>query len=478
MNEGVPPPPESQPYKLVLVYPGVKVPKDLPLIQAEMSAYLMNKISAVIELEVIDWNAWADKSKMMRAAGEPFDLMFTAGWDNYASSVYKEQFVPLNDLLQQYGKDITDALGSDFLSGSQIHGRNYAVPTVKEFAQSYGLLMRKDLAETYKFNSTGLKSLDELEIMLRTLKVNEPNISPLVGSRFTNALITGHYDLFASNIGIAYNSNKPQAINITEDAQYVEIMRRMHKWYKEGLIHKDSGTLEEDQSWHFIRNGKGAAIGSPLKPGKDKEMSVSLGIDLVQFEALPPVTTSIEATGAMLAISRTSRNKETAMRFLNLLYSDPTLLNLLDWGIEGKHYVKKLNSRIGYPEGVGAGGVGFSNNGWMFGNQKLAYLWENEDPDKWRNFERFNDAAYKSIALGFFFNSELVKTELANLAIVDREYQKGLYSGTINPDTTLPLYIKQQKAAGIDKVMVEVQRQLDAWVLLKQNRDLQHAEAR
>ncbi|MFD0698712.1 ABC transporter substrate-binding protein [Paenibacillus sp. GCM10027628] len=458
---------QPQPSKLVLVYPGTKVPKDLPLVQAEMSRYLQRKINTVIELRVIEWNAWADKSKMMKAAGEPFDLMFTAGWDNYADSVYKGQFTPLNELLQLYGQGITEALGSDFMRASQINGRNYAVPTVKEFAQSYGLLLRKDLSDAYKFDNTGIKSLNELEVMLRTLKSNEPGLSPLVGSRFANALLASRYDVLAGNIGIAYRNSTPRVINITEDAEYADIMRRMHKWYQEGLIHKDAGTMEEDQSWYLIRSGKGAAIGSPLKPGKDKEMSVSLGIDLVQFAISPPITTSVEATGAMLAISRNSSNKEAAMRFLNLLYTDPALLNLLDWGIEGKHYVKISDNRIRYPEGVRASDIGYSNNAWMFGNQKLAYLWENEDPQKWLHYDRFNETAFRSAALGFFFNLEPVKTELANLAVVDREYQKGLYSGTINPDRILPLYIKQQKEAGIDKVVAEMQKQLDAWMLEK-----------
>lgn len=42
----------------------------------------------------------------------------------------------------------------------------------------------------------------------------------------------------------------------------------------------------------------------------------------------------------MLAISTTSEDPARAMMFINLLHTDPYLNNLLNYGIEGKHYLK------------------------------------------------------------------------------------------------------------------------------------------
>ena len=77
-----------KPYKLTLVYPGAPQ-KDLALVQEEMSKYLTEKINATIELKPIDWGSWTDKTNLMKISGESFDLMFTAGWFNYALDVSK-----------------------------------------------------------------------------------------------------------------------------------------------------------------------------------------------------------------------------------------------------------------------------------------------------------------------------------------------------------------------------------------------------
>ena len=59
-----------------------------------------------------------------------------------------------------------------------------------------------------------------------------------------------------------------------------------------------------------------------------------------------------------------------AMMFLNLLHTDKYLINLLNWGIENKHYKKVSDNVIDYAPGVDAKTTGYSmNQSWMFGNQ-------------------------------------------------------------------------------------------------------------
>ena len=47
------------------------------------------------------------------------------------------------------------------------------------------------------------------------------------------------------------------------------------------------------------------------------------------------------------------------------------------------------------------------------------------------------------------------------------EYRCGLEWGVLDPDTALPEFRAKLKAAGIDKVVEEKQRQLDAWLETK-----------
>ena len=152
------------------------------------------------------------------------------------------------------------------------------------------------------------------------------------------------------------------------------------------------------------------------------------------------------------------------MKFLDLMYEDAELVNLLDWGIEGKHYVKVSDNVIKYPEGVTMLTNGYNlNMSWLFGNQFLSYVFEGEDPDIWQKMKEFNVQAIKSKAMGFTMNPESVKTEIAAVSNVIAQYYLVLETGSADPDKVLPQFIEKLKTAGIDKVIADKQRQLDEW---------------
>lgn len=452
-----------KPYKITLVYPAT-APKDLQLVQEEMSKYLTEKINATIELKPIEWASWDDKTNLMKISNEPFDLMFTASWFSYPKDVAKGQYLELDELMAQYGKDIPGILGEEFIKGSRIGGKLYALPTKKEFGQGFGFLLDKKLVDKYKFDTNGAKTLEDMEAMFQTIKDNEPGVTPIVSSKFTNIWEAANYDGIVANLAIPRGSKELKAVDTLEDPKFLEFYKRMFQWNQNGWFDKDILTSDADQGMNMIKAGKAFAVAQSLKPGKDKEMTVSLGVEVVQVETAEPFTTTGDAQGAMLGISRTSKDPARAMMFLNLLYSDPKLLNMLDWGIEGIHYVKKSDLMIDFPEGVNADTQTYPNpGGWMFGNQFNSYLWANEDPNKWEEFKKFNERAEHSIALGFAFNQEPVKSEMASIANVEKEFGASLRSGAVDPEKIIAKWKEKRKSAGFDKVKAEVEKQLAAW---------------
>ncbi|MGG4107292.1 ABC transporter substrate-binding protein [Paenibacillus lautus] len=452
-----------KPYIITLVYPAT-APKDLQLVQEEMSKYLTEKINATIELKPIEWASWDDKTNLMKISNEPFDLMFTASWFSYPKDAAKGQYLELDDLMAQYGKDIPGILGEEFIKGSRIGGKLYALPTKKEFGQGFGFLLDKKLVDKYKFDTNGVKTLEDLEAMFQTIKDNEPSVTPIVSSKFTNIWEAANYDGIVANLSIPRGSKELKAVDTLEDPKFIEFYKRMFQWNQNGWFDKDILTSDADQGMNMIKAGKAFAVAQSLKPGKDKEMTISSGVEVVQVETAEPFTTTGDAQGAMLGISRTSKDPARAMMFLNLLYSDPKLLNMLDWGIEGIHYVKKSDIMIDFPEGVNADTQTYPNpGGWMFGNQFNSYLWANEDPNKWEEFKKFNERAEHSIALGFAFNQEPVKSEMASIANVEKEFGASLRSGAVDPEKIITKWKEKRKSAGFDKVKAEVEKQLSAW---------------
>ena len=108
-------------------------------VQDAINAYLQPKIGAKLEFVLVSWGDWDAKALTALQAGERIDLFFTADWKGYARSVGQGLFAPLNvdegeygNLLENYGQAILSSLNPAFLTGTQVGGVNYAVPTNKE----------------------------------------------------------------------------------------------------------------------------------------------------------------------------------------------------------------------------------------------------------------------------------------------------------------------------------------------------------
>jgi len=134
----------------------------------------------------------------------------------------------------------------------------------------------------------------------------------------------------------------------------------------------------------------------------------------------------------------------------------------LNFGIEGVHYEKVTDNIIKETEATSRYSPGTN---WMLGNQFLNYLWDTESSNKWEQFQQFNEGVVDSPGLGFVFDGDEVKSEVAAVVNVDKQYLIALESGSVDPDVVLPEYIKKLKIAGIDKIIAAKQKQFDQFLL-------------
>jgi putative aldouronate transport system substrate-binding protein len=66
---------------------------------------------------------------------------------------------------------------------------------------------------------------------------------------------------------------------------------------------------------------------------------------------------------------------------------------------------------------------------------------------------------------GFTFNSENVKSQIANIANVSTQYANPLYIGAVkNVDESLTQLTDKLQAAGLDKVKAEVEKQTQEYL--------------
>ncbi|MFD0696574.1 ABC transporter substrate-binding protein [Paenibacillus sp. GCM10027628] len=458
------------PVELVMVYAGPGEPKDMQVVQEAINKVTKEKINATVKLTMIGWAAWQQQSTLMLSGNEKVDLMLS-GLGTYSQTVARGQYIALDDLLAKQGQGVKKALDDldpAFLNATKIKGKIYAVPSIRDLAADYGITMRKDIVDKYKIDISKIKSYDDLDPIFKIVKENEPNMIPTV-KYSTNSIIDTHFNAYMDSLSDGFGvlpglDNGLKVVNWYETPEYAKMLDMVRRWFVAGYIAKDAATSTETQ-YNMVKAGKAFSFMSHMKPGIAEQESRISGVEMVSAHFVPATTATGNITSIMWSITKNSKNPERAMMLLNLLYTDKDLVNLFDWGIEGKHYVKtSTDNIIEYPQGVDPKTHGYNlNMGWMFGNQFLSYIFKGDSPTLWKELADFNKNSKKSKALGFTYSAEPVKTEVAAVRNVVDQYQKALETGTVDPVTKLPEFNKQLKAAGIDKIIAEKQKQLDEW---------------
>jgi putative aldouronate transport system substrate-binding protein len=238
----------------------------------------------------------------------------------------------------------------------------------------------------------------------------------------------------------------------------------MRRWYQNGWIVPDATTNPQGGTTQ-VGAGKLFGFASNLKPGFDAQSTLGTGgVKMVTSTFTPALTHTQYASLLTWSIPVTCKNPEKAAQFLNLMFTDPVVYNLVNWGIEGKHYVKMNDRIITYPEGVTADNTGYNMNlTWFYGNSLIGYMWEGNAYDVNDQMLEFNSTATISKATGFNFDTTSVRNAIAAVTNVINEYRLAMGAGMLDVDENLPKFIASLKGAGIDEIIAEKQRQLDAW---------------
>ena len=145
------------------------------------------------------------------------------------------------------------------------------------------------------------------------------------------------------------------------------------------------------------------------------------------------------------------------------------LYNILVYGIEGEHYEKVTNNKVrpvGYTKQPAANAP-YGQYAWALGNSFNAYQIYSEwdDPSLDSDFiKKLNSDARESKLMGFSLDTTPIKLELKQIDAVVEEY--GDMKQMIISENCAEMYdefVEKLKLAGDDKVVAEIQRQIDEW---------------
>lgn len=432
--------------------------KDVDKVMDEVSKYTKEKINATVKMKMIDFGDYTQKMQVMAASGEPMDILFTSSWGfDYVQNARKGAFMELDDLLKNEGKGIVESLDPAFLEGSKVDGHNYAIPANKELPAQEVWRFNKELLDKYNLDISNVRSMESLEPLLKTIKENEPEITPYAMVKDFVPLMPFDYLIEKLPMAVKIDTKDYKVVNILETQEAKDALKTVHKFYQEGYISPEAATTTSVDD--LYKSGKWFMDRASTQPFADNLWSASYGYPVVSTPAGDPYIYNWSVMGSMQAISANSKYPEKAMEFLNLLNTDPVLRNMVDSGIEGVHYekvgdnvMKNLDESKNYDMPT-----------FSLGNLMITYLNEGDPENKWDEFRKFNESGINAPLLGFNFDTSKVTTELAAVQNVKEEYWSALMTGTVDPDQYLPKAIEKFKAAGIDKIIAEAQKQIDEW---------------
>lgn len=398
------------------------------------------------------------------ASSEKLDLMYEY-CGNVTSAISSGQILPITDYLDSYGSDMKSEISESDWKCVTFNGNIYGVPSNKEKATGWGFAMNKEMADATGIDYSSIKTEEELEPLLEKVKEMYPDVYPIVSHVGSMSLMANSDDL-GGDIGSleSVSSDSTEVINYYATDKYMNEMKLRYDWAQKGLIMPDASTSTEMAN-SLIGSGKGFGRFTNTKPGIEQEIEKESGKEIVVLNLVEPYTTTTRVD-IVWYVPHNSDKPERAVQVLNEIYTNPDLANILINGLEGTHYefTDKDNGVINYPDGVTASNTGYTSLPWAWPNEAISYVWEGNDPDIWDQTQEFNNNAVVSPAKGFAWDNTNVQNEVTACANVTAKYGPALQCGSLDPETTIPKFLDELKAAGADTIIAEKQRQLDDWL--------------
>lgn len=444
--------------------------KDQELVEKEANKIIQEQLGVTLNFRFIDTGSYNDKMNVIISSGEAFDICFTSSWaNNYLQNIKKNAFLDISDLLKEYGPDIIGKTDSRVLDALSIGNKIYAIPSQIPLSTLSSRVLKKELVDKYHFDYKNAKSLASLEPFLENIKQNEPGIIPLLvqgKSPLSDYSSDQRYNDDTVSV-LRFDEKTKQYVKYFEIPEVVEKYRLLNKYYKKGYIAKDAATQKDYMA--EAKSGKYAVMNSVGYYTEDgSKSSMTYGFPCVETFLNQDIITTAGVMTAMTAIGNKSENPEQAIKLLNLIWKDPVLSNTLAYGVEGIHYTVEKKAEDGTIISVQP--KSGSEQTWAIWHNWLGPLWDQWD-SPWNRAEaleemkKINEEAEVSSSFGFIFNSEPVKTEIAQLTSVFNEISPIFNTGSMPDfDEYLNNANKKLETVGIDKVLAEINKQFNEWM--------------
>lgn len=415
---------------------------------------------------------------------ERIDLMMLHGQD-ITTYINRGMLKSMDDLLEKYGSDITGLLeeGIHVTEGAVIKNTTYGVAPVPELpGKGYGLWLPARLVQEtgLAYEENHIYTLEELTCFLEKCKELYPESYPL--GQITSGQKTSTYAWYGGNLQAGRTSDPcvlradGRFVNLYETKEHETFLEYLNRWYQAGYIYPDAAFtdayLEELVAAGLVLMYPGISV-----PGM--EMEELFGEPCVCLRTSPVILEGGNPSAGFWVIPVTSGNPDAAMKFLNLLYADTRISNLIQYGIASRHYVvlDVESGRISYPYGVSRKSTGYYNPLGLYGDRRQMYTFDTKELIARKQAYLAEALDEPDVYRDFLFETDLVNSELAAIQKVVEKYVPVLESGSVDKGS-YEEFLREMQIAGVERVIEEKQRQLEEYKELLREDDEQLPQKR
>ena len=448
-----------------------------------LANYLPN---TTVEFECIPPADYAEKWKLTSSSQEKVDIVWHGWMLPYASEVKKGSYLELDELIDKIAPELWDEIPETIMDKSRVSGKLYSIPNMQQMVSYVSSLdIPIDIYEKYKDNinvdelaaffsakeTMDKESWDKIEEIIKMVKDGGDLKKGVYG--FADHVEKG-YEWISNPYKIKDSGDDYTPINLYRTPEYKTFVEVYADWFQKGYIRKDILTAENVGTERYeVKGGANYLVGQGTMPtqAEIEAQNVATKPAYVKIPFDDEHYIPYMASASNTAISMICENPERAMKLIALMNTakGKELNDLLVYGIEGEHYTK-INDKEVQPIGYTSQPTSESPYGqyrWAVGNTFHGYeiYMENKNPIYTNDFiKNLNESARASKLQGFTLDTDPIKIELAQVTAVIGEYKTSLNSGAAaDPMKLYDEFQEKLIAAGDDKVVAEIQRQIDEW---------------
>lgn len=447
------------------------------VVSAKINEYLKGKINAAMRFRWVSWTDWLTQYNLLVATGQGLDIVTSGGWLDCWPNAQKGAFLALDDLLPKYApRTFAEVPKSDW-DLSRYAGKIYFLPE-NSFTQyvNHGLFYRGDWAK--KAGISKITTWDDVTKYLDYIKKNMPGIIPWNNANqweHGEGWIVSHTEAVPIDVVPgrllyfkSFKSDPYAVFSPYMDKTFEDFAVLMKQWADAGYWKADV-LNNKDDTRQFLYDGKTGMDEHHIQTyfGLRVEMDRRQpGSDVQMFGFYEPTKNLIRMpiTHGASAISAQSKNPERALMLYELIRQDRTLYELLNYGIKDRNYFVNDKGQRYRPADWDQTKYQYWSDFWGGRVDKFELV----DASAWSgraDYLKYLDGFAQPFVWGnFAFDATPVSPQVAAITQVINAMGPAINLGMAGePKAAVAKLRSQLKAAGIDQVIAEVQKQVNAW---------------